>query len=208
MLLSRIVLIRHGETVGESSIRFHGATDVALSAEGRAQARLARLAIPGGGYDRIVSSTLTRAWQTALIVARGRPVQLEHDFREIDFGRWEGLTREEIAERDPILFEDWQRGSAGFTFPRGEERSAFRARVQRGLGRLMARGDGESAIVVAHKGVVRTLVEALTGASLDGRAPPLGGVVCASRDAAGRWQLVEPPAGQPSSASRSAASTL
>jgi len=192
MLLSRIALVRHGETVGESSIRFHGATDVALSEAGRAQAVAARRAIPGDGYDRIVSSTMIRAWQTALIVARGRPVQLEHDFREIHFGRWEGLTREEIAERDPILYEDWQRGAGDFVFPEGDDRRDFRARVERGLERLMGRGDVESAIVVAHKGVVRTIAEALTGAVLDRDTPILGGVVCASRNCVGRWCFVPP----------------
>lgn len=208
MLLSRIVLIRHGETVGESSIRFHGAGDVALSTTGRLQAEAARRAIPGDGYDRIVASTRMRAWQTALIVARRRPVQLEHDFREIDFGRWEGLTREEIAERDPILYEDWQRGVAGFAFPEGEERAAFRARVERGLERLMSRGDTEAPIVVAHKGVVRTLAEALTGDVLERDAPPLGGLLCVTRASDGRWRIVRAIEPQLSSASRRLASTL
>jgi broad specificity phosphatase PhoE len=190
MQLSRIVLIRHGETLGESSIRYHGATDVALSREGVAQAHAARRAIPGDGFDRIVSSTLMRAWQTALVVARGRAVQLEPDFREVHFGRWEGLTREEIAARDPILYEDWQAAPLTFGFPEGEERASFRARVERGLARLMARGDTESAIIVAHKGVVRTIADALTGEALGAEAPPLGGVVTASRGSDDRWHLV------------------
>lgn len=188
-LLSRVVLIRHGDTVGESRIRFHGATDVALSSDGRAQAAAARLLVPGVRWDRIVSSTLIRAWQSALIVARGRPITLEHDFREIDFGRWEGLTREEIAARDPILYEDWQNAGSAFDFPQGERRSDFRARVERGLERLMIRGDTESAIVVAHKGVVRTIAEALTGDTLEPDHPPLGGVVRVTRAADGRFEL-------------------
>ncbi len=188
-LLSRVVLIRHGDTVGNSRVRFHGATDVALSDDGRAQARTARMRVPGTRFDRIVSSTLTRAWQTALIVARGRPVLLESDFREIDFGRWEGLTREEIAERDPILYEDWQQQGHAFDFPQGEPRADFRARVERGLERLMVRGDTESAIVVAHKGVVRTIAEALSGQTLEPDQPALGGVIHLTRGADSKFAL-------------------
>jgi len=213
VLLTQFVLVRHGDTVGESRIRFHGAGDVALSDAGFRQAREARVALPGDHFDRIVSSTLMRAWQTAFVLARGRPVQLEHDFREIHFGRWEGLTREEIMRRDPVLYADWQQGGDDFVFPEGEARLDFRHRVERGLERLMARGDTESAIVVAHKGVVRTL-EVLAGERLDAESPRLGGMECVSRGSDGRWRRVSLAAGrharvaQPSSDSRSEASTL
>jgi probable phosphoglycerate mutase len=172
--------------VGESSVRFHGATDVELSAEGRAQARAARGRIPGEGFGLLVSSSLSRAWQTANIIAPGHAVRLEPGFCEIDFGRWEGLTRDEIAERDPILYEDWQLRRPGFEFPEGERRSDFRARVLEGLARVQA-GGAESAIVVAHKGVVRTIAEALTGESLDPQQPELGGVMQVMVHPDGRW---------------------
>jgi len=188
-VLSRIVLVRHGETVGQSRIRFFGSTDIPLSEEGRAQARAARLAIPGVGYDRILSSPLSRARQTAMIIARGRPIQLENDFREVDFGDWEGLTAEEIASLDPILYEDWQRGTGDFAYPGGEDRAAFRSRVERGLRRLQARNDTEAAIVVAHKGVVRTIAELLTGETVARDRPPLGGLVHAIRRSDERWHL-------------------
>jgi broad specificity phosphatase PhoE len=190
--LSRIVLVRHGETVGESSIRFYGATDVPLCDVGRAQARQARRAIPGEGWDRVVSSSLSRAWQTACIVAPGRPVLLEADFREIDFGRWEGLTKEEIAVRDPILYEDWQSGRVGFEFPEGERRGDFRARTLRGFSRIL-NGDAQSVILVAHKGIVRTIAELLTGETLPPDQPALGGVMPGIRRSDGEWHLGRRP---------------
>jgi broad specificity phosphatase PhoE len=188
--LSRIVLVRHGETVGESSVRFHGATDVELSVEGRAQARAARGRIPGEGFGLLVASSLSRAWQTANIIAPGRAVRLEPGFREIDFGRWEGLTREEIAERDPILYEDWQAHRSGFEFPEGERRGDFRTRVLEGLARVQASG-AESAIVVAHKGVVRTIAETLTGEPLGPESPELGGVMQVMVHADGCWHATQ-----------------
>ena len=136
--LSRIVLVRHGETVGRSSIRFYGSTDVALSAEGCAQMRRAARAVVGKGVGLVVASPLGRAWKAATIVAPGLPVRLEPGFREIDFGRWEGLTREEIEARDPVLYRDWQAGTPGFEFPGGERRASFRTRIRIALEGLLA----------------------------------------------------------------------
>ena len=127
--LLRIALVRHGETVGESRVRYFGSTDVPLSREGRVQALAARHAIPGDRWDDVVSSTLARAWQTARIVARGRPVALEHDFREICFGRWEGLTREEIAARDPELYAEWQQKGIDFDYPDGGSKFCVFVRI-------------------------------------------------------------------------------
>jgi broad specificity phosphatase PhoE len=186
--LHRIVLVRHGETVGESSIRFHGANDVALSAKGREQARQASMLVSGDGVDRVFSSSLSRAWQTACILAPRRLVRLEPDFREIHFGRWEGLTKEEIAVRDPALYADWQAKKGGFEYPDGEARGHFRMRVLRGLEGVRGCG-AESAMVVAHKGVVRTIAEALLGHdSLDPMHPELGGVMRLTLAAGTRWR--------------------
>ena len=184
--LSRLVLVRHGETVGESSIRFHGRTDVPLSRLGCRQAVVVSRLIPGVGYDAVISSPLRRAWKTALLAVPNRWVRLEPNFREIDFGRWEGLTKPEIAALDPELHDDWQRHTPDFDFPEGERRDLFRARVQRGLDRLLESGVG-SAIVIAHKGVVRTLVESLTGSELDAGLPELGEVMHVSREPGGQY---------------------
>lgn len=184
--LSRIVLVRHGETAGQSSIRYYGATDVPLSALGREQAREARRHIPGETFESVWASTLCRAWESARIIAPRHRVRLEADFREIHFGRWEGLTREEIAEVDPALFADWQARKPGFEFPEGETRPDFRRRIERGLSRLRASG-AQSALVVAHKGVVRTLLELVTNQTLEGEMPVLGGVIHASRNSSGSW---------------------
>jgi len=186
--LNRIVLIRHGETLGESSIRFHGRGDVALSDEGRVHMRAAAAQIIGDGFGLIVASRLRRAWEAATIVAPGREVLLEADFCEVDFGRWEGLTREEIQILDPDLYALWQTQPAEFGYPQGEKRSDFRARVHRGLARLLA-APQSSAIVVAHKGVVREIISKLSGTALEAADPPLGGVVQVTRHTDGRWYL-------------------
>jgi broad specificity phosphatase PhoE len=189
--LERLILVRHGETEGQSSIRYYGATDVPLSDLGREQVRRARERIAGEAFEVVYASSLSRAAESARILVPDWPIELEPDFREVDFGRWEGLTREEIAAADPELFAIWQRDLARFDYPGGERRADFRARIARGLDRLRASG-ADSALVVAHKGVVRILHELTSGETLAPPEPDLGGVVQVWRDRLGRWRSGRP----------------
>jgi broad specificity phosphatase PhoE len=182
----QFLLIRHGETNGASSIRYFGSTDVDLSEEGRADmARLgARLA--ARRIDLWVASNLRRSWQAAGIVARGAPVRIDPDFREIHFGQWEGLTREEIEARDPVAYQDWKSGREGFEFPGGESRASFRTRVGRGLERVLAI-PAPNVGAVLHKGVIREIVRQLTGEPLRPEDPQLNGLTVVTRVAEGPW---------------------
>jgi broad specificity phosphatase PhoE len=173
---SRLVLVRHGETEGESSIRYHGRTDVALSELGRAQMRLAGRALRvhrggGGNFARIFSSPLVRASEGARIVAGdSAPLITIEEFAEVHFGLFEGLTADEIRERYPDEFARWNddRLAPSYTYPAGESRAGFADRVERGLERMLAlwtpRGDAEAddALLIAHRGVIRAIVRKLT----------------------------------------------
>ena len=184
--LNRIVLVRHGETVGQSSIRYYGATDVALSDRGREQVREAALALPGDAFDWVLTSPLSRAWESARMVAPNRSLRLLDELREIDFGRWEGLTAEEIRARDPIRYEDWQAGRPGFDYPGGERRADFQARVALAVDLMMNSGQS-SLLVVVHKGVIRAIVREVVGEELAEGLPELGGIVQLTRNVSGHW---------------------
>jgi broad specificity phosphatase PhoE len=178
--LRRIVLLRHGNTVGNSRERFHGSGDVALSDEGRDQVRAAGRRLATEVFDLVASSPLRRAWQSAALLCGGTHVLLVPEFREIDFGRWEGMTAEEIEAQDPVLYKTWREGAADFEFPGGERRAAFRERVAAGLA-VLERTGAENALVVAHRGVINALANHLLGAPL--AAPPeLGQLVSFTRD--------------------------
>ncbi len=185
--LERVVLLRHGETVGQSSIRFYGATDVALSGLGADQARAAAERIGPGPFDLVVASPLQRAWKSATLVAPGHVVRLEAGFREIDFGLWEGWTLEEIEARDPDGYREWQEKRLEFNFPGGERRDAFRARVVEGLAQNLSLGP-RSLLIVCHKGVVRTIAEELSEVTFDPEDPGLGCGLELSREDNGRWR--------------------
>lgn len=184
--MGRIVMIRHGETLGESSIRYWGATDVMLSPEGRDQMRAARRRLPDECFDTIVSSPLARAWEAARIVWPSSAILLERDFCEIDFGEWEGWTAEEIEARNPAGFQAWRESPADFGFPGGERRGDFRTRVERGIDRMLASGF-ESALIVVHHGVIRAIAEYLTGEPLEQGVPALGDGIVLARQPGGGW---------------------
>lgn len=172
---SILILVRHGETEGNSSIRYYGRTDIGLSQAGREQMRAARAELRKriGEIDsaRLFSSPLGRAVESARLVASedSTPLILE-EFRELDFGLFEGLTADEIRLHYPAEYARWNsdRCSPNFTFPKGDNRAAFATRVGRGLDRMVELWEPASsqvpALVVAHRGVIRTIVKGLTGA--------------------------------------------
>ncbi|HEY2664731.1 MAG TPA: histidine phosphatase family protein [Candidatus Binataceae bacterium] len=170
MAIATLVLVRHGETVGESSIRYHGRTDVALSELGRAQMHAAAGAVRSFRFEHLFSSPLKRAHEGARIIGGVDTVECVEEFGEIDFGLFEGLTSDEIRKRYPQEFARWNsdRLLPHYAYPGGERRSDFRARIQRGVNRMLSAWNpdksGGNALLVAHRGVIRTLVFILTGA--------------------------------------------
>ncbi|HVN63926.1 MAG TPA: histidine phosphatase family protein [Candidatus Binataceae bacterium] len=170
-----MILVRHGETTGESSIRYHGRGDVALSELGRAQMRAACTAIErldgGMKFARVFSSPLSRASEGARIVAgESAEIFAIEEFAEVHFGLFEGLTAEEIRERYPREFARFStdRLSADYAYPGGESRADFTRRVRRGVAKMLELWPHDStcagtAVVVAHRGTIRQIVEYLAG---------------------------------------------
>jgi probable phosphoglycerate mutase len=121
-------------------------------------------------FDRVFSSPLRRAYEAARIISRGGAIERIEEFREIHFGLFEGLTAEEIRKRHPAEFARWNRERLlpHYAYPQGEARAEFRARIERGAERMLKawrpEACGGSALLVAHRGVIRTLVSMLTGA--------------------------------------------
>jgi probable phosphoglycerate mutase len=170
-MAAELFLIRHGETEGQSSIRYHGRTDVALSDLGRAQMRAVAMALASNEFTHVFASTMVRAVEGArLIAGDSRPIVQIEEFVELDFGIFEGLTADEIRDRHPEEFERWNRErlTNGYAYPGGESRAGFRARVEKGLRRMLQLSDSESGdsrvMLVAHRGVIRNILRALVKA--------------------------------------------
>lgn len=156
--LRRLVLVRHGEA-GHEQVRYVGKTDVPLSPQGRLHSERLAKSIKKMACTHALSSPLRRCLETAEVLLKGTDLMLEQDpdLREIDFGRWEGLTFQEIVARDPQLVDQWARGSLDFCFPDGETLRGFWDRICRAAKRLREI-PAKRVLVVTHGGVIRFLL--------------------------------------------------
>lgn len=186
-----LVLVRHGETVGESSIRYHGANDVALSAHGIDQMRRVGAALRDETFSRVWTSTLQRSVGAARLIAPYREAEALPGFDEINFGDWEGLTIEEIEARDPVGFARWRRDPARFTFPNGDSVIGFRQRIVATF-RTIETTPADRSLAVVHKGVISAILGHLRGEPIDQpRTTPIDlGSIHRIEDSGDGWNVV------------------
>lgn len=159
-----LCLIRHGQTAWNRDGLWQGQADPDLTAEGLAQARslaetLAR-AHAERPWARLLSSDLSRARSTAVVLSDALALRLELDprLRELDVGCWSGLTRREIEARDGGTLQAFERGEPTVRPGGGETRIEIRERSHAFVCDLLARHAGERILVVTHLGVIRALV--------------------------------------------------
>ena len=146
--MTTLLLVRHGETDWNRELRIQGSSDTDLNEAGRSQARALAHELDEVVVDAIYSSDLTRARETAEIVAKrkGLDVRLDPRLRERSFGSWEGLTRAEIAERFPDLGHH-----------DGETDEQVSERVLEAVRRIVDSHPGEEVLVVSHGGALNAL---------------------------------------------------
>ncbi|MGH7308502.1 MAG: histidine phosphatase family protein [Candidatus Rokuibacteriota bacterium] len=155
-----IYLLRHAEIEGAERRRFIGQVDVALSARGVQQATAQAHRLRGVGLAAIFTSDLARARQTGAIIGapHGLAPTVVRAFREMNMGRWDGLTAAEISERDPAAFEAWTQRVAEVPFPDGESVDDLLARAWPAFSRLVGIGAEGPIAVVGHGGTNRVLL--------------------------------------------------
>ncbi|MBA3383527.1 MAG: histidine phosphatase family protein [Actinobacteria bacterium] len=154
--MTTLILVRHGETDWNAQHRWQGHSDTELNDAGREQAR--RLAEGLGRVDALYSSDLSRARETAEILAGtiGVEVRFDQRLRERGFGAWEGLTTEEIESSFPDEQRRWRAG-IGAGAHNAEPFEAFAARVGSFVEEIGQRHVGEEVLVVAHGGTIRVV---------------------------------------------------
>ncbi len=158
------VLTRHGLTDRSNPEQHLGqGIDVGLSAAGRTQAAALAARIGSEHFDRIIASPLLRAQETAHAVAGDRPVELDGRLAEMDYGRWEGLTYEQIDATDAVYRARWQEDPAGLRCPDGESGDDVAGRARAFLEDLLAweapMTEGQQVVLtVAHSSFNRILL--------------------------------------------------
>lgn len=195
LAVPRLVLWRHGRTQWNADGRFQGQLDPALDAEGHREAAAAAAWLVATGLlpqnSVVVASDLDRAVQTAKVLTGllGVPLRMDARLREHGMGRWEGLTRAEVAQRYPDQFADWIAGRP--VRGRGGEDPA--AVAERALAALADLPPAPVAVVVTHGGTAGRLIERLLGLDQEHRRA-LGALGnCAWSELAeegGRWRLL------------------
>lgn len=186
-----IYLVRHGQATTNVERRISGKTlDGNLTDLGREQARNAGNYLRDKGVTVLRSSPAHRAEQTAQIVGQylGLLPAIDDDLREIDGGVYDYRTDDESWSAWRVVYDRWKRGDREATFPEGE---SYQQGYERFLRALLRCDSNEHTVLVAHAGIIRTVVPYLcvNAAALQNiQAPHNGGLVVLSYYDAHRFE--------------------
>lgn len=162
----RLILVRHGEVDESAQGRCCGTLDPELSPKGRRQMQWTRQHLGALPAATFYSSPRRRALESARAIAHDAPVVIDERLSEINFGRLEGLTYHEVAERYPDVWRMWMARPTEVAFPDGECFTSFCARVDKAIADLRERHRGQTVITVAHGGVIRVVLARALGLDL------------------------------------------
>lgn len=156
----RLFVVRHGETAWSRERRFAGARDVPLAEEGLRQCEAVAAALGGKPVAAVYASPLERARASAEVIAKPHRLEvgIEPDFREMAFGAWEGLTRDDVAARFPEAYERWRAAPHRLVLPGGERLTDVALRVMNAIDELIGTHTGETVVLVSHAIVLRLIV--------------------------------------------------
>ncbi|HMO57849.1 MAG TPA: histidine phosphatase family protein [Roseiflexaceae bacterium] len=192
----RLLLIRHGETDWNATLRYQGHAAIPLNEQGREQARivaerLQRFYQPAALY----SSDILRATETAMLIGEAlglTPIAMP-DLREIDVGQWEGLTPEQLYRRFPDHMREFERDPARTVRIGGESYAQLQQRAMRAMQQITAQHAAhDTVLAVSHGGTIRALLCHVIGLDLGyfGRMWIDNGSLTELRHGSSGWRLV------------------
>lgn len=164
--MRKIYLVRHGQTDANVEKKYCGQTDVDLNHKGLQDAASIAKVLKNISLDSIVSSDLKRTLKTAELINEYHQLEIEliSDFREINFGKFENLTFEEIGVQYPKEKEKMIKEKIDYNFLEGESLKTLYKRVIRAFYQLIEEKENEDILIVSHGGVIRMiLTEILSG---------------------------------------------
>lgn len=161
-MADQLYLVRHGQTESSARLAYSGRADIALTAEGRQQARRAAEQLASiGGIDAVFSSPLSRARNTAQAIAEatGAPLTVDDRLTEVDYGRFEGVDRAGARELVGQAFEDWRADPFGSPVPGMEPLADALTRARAATADALAAA--QRPVIVGHQGILRIVLVAL-----------------------------------------------
>jgi probable phosphoglycerate mutase len=159
-----IILARHGETEWNVAEVFRGRIDIELNEMGLKQAELLGEYLSHMKIEAVYSGPLKRALQVAQAIARyqGFDVKISDGLLDMNFGKWEGLPRQEVAEKYKESFTEWMRHPDRVKIPGGESLADVRQRATALIDEIIAKHQG-TVVLVTHRVVTKVLICALLG---------------------------------------------
>jgi broad specificity phosphatase PhoE len=163
--MTKLYLIRHGQTEWNKKLTFRGRIDIPLNEQGHREAEAIAEALKDKNIDAIYASPLRRSMETAQPTAEffhleAVPVQ---GLIDINYGDWEGLTFSEVRERYKDHYEQWENRPDLVRFPNGETLDEVRERSFAAFKDIIAENPGKSILMVPHRVVNKVLLCALLG---------------------------------------------
>ena len=162
----RIFIARHGETDYNQKGLLQGrGIDAPLNETGFKQANLLSLYLSGYDADHLVSSSLTRTWQTAEPLGKAKKLDIlkETDLDEMDFGEFEGKPYLDAAEELDNIQTFWKRGELDVPIPGGESPRQVFDRANSAFQNILKSFSGSNLMLVLHGRLIRVLLSEWTG---------------------------------------------
>lgn len=167
--MSKIYLVRHGETLWNKEQRSQGCSnDIPLSEEGLLQAKAIAKRLKKEKIDLFYSSDLIRAYKTASIISRehNAAVQKCSEFREINLGDWEGLRFDEIREKYNDIYNVWRKTPHLALIPNAERVSDIIIRAIGKLNKIIEENEDKNILIVSHGITIKVMLSAILGMEL------------------------------------------
>ena len=158
--MTKIILVRHGQTKWNLMGRYQGQSDIELSETGMLQAETLANNFPAAEISAVYSSDLQRAYKTASYIADtfGLNVVAKSGLRELAFGQWEGLTYKEIEAQWPEMLADFFTHPDKAVIPAGETFATLQQRGVAAIQEIVKNHPGQNVVVAAHGAIIRTIL--------------------------------------------------
>lgn len=163
--MTKVMLVRHGETDWNRKEVFRGRIDVELNQNGREQAGALAEATRIFQIDAIYSSPLSRSLETAKIVAdvHDLDVKVADGFIDLHYGKWQGLEHSKVKEKYPDLYLRWQESPHLVRFPDGESLEDVRERSIKELRTIVTDHESQTVMIVSHRVVSKVILCGIIG---------------------------------------------
>jgi broad specificity phosphatase PhoE len=163
--MTRIILVRHGQTPWNKDKIFRGSRDIPLNDTGREEARLAGEWLKGETIHAAYCSPLSRARATGEAIAKHHGLQVADlpGLTDLKYGDWEGLPLTEVKVKYADLYRRWETAPHTVRFPNGETRDEVKARALAAVAAVVQRHPEQTVLLAAHRAVNKVLIAALIG---------------------------------------------